>query len=62
MNEMYADRPMITMSMKKMGLISRIAGEITGSCMTFGTAGEASAPGQIDAEQLKQVLDLLHRD
>lgn len=60
MKEEYADRPFITMSMKKMGLISRMAGECFGSCLTFGTAGTASAPGQIDAEALDFVLDLLH--
>ena len=60
MKESYADRPFITMSMKKMGLISRLTGECFGSCLTFGTAGAASAPGQIDAGELSRVLDLLH--
>lgn len=62
MKEKYADRPLITMSMKKMGLISRMAGECFGSCLTFGTAGKASAPGQIDAGELRHVLDLLHEE
>ena len=57
MKETYADRPFITMSMKKMGLISRMTGELFGSCLTFGTAGAASAPGQIDAGELSSVLD-----
>ena len=57
MKEIYADRPFITMSMKKMGLISRMTGELFGSCLTFGTAGAASAPGQIDAGELSSVLD-----
>ena len=60
MKEIYADRPFITMSMDKMGLISRMAGELFGSCLTFGKAGEASAPGQIDAGELCSILDLLH--
>ena len=59
MKESYADRPFITMSMTKMGLISRLAGECFGSCLTFGTAGAASAPGQIDAKELKGILQLL---
>lgn len=60
MKETYADRPFITMSMSKKGLISRLAGECFGTCLTFGTAGAASAPGQIDAKELNHVLDLLH--
>lgn len=60
MKECYADRPFITMSMTKMGAVSRMAGECFGSCLTFGTAGASSAPGQIDAKELKIILDLLH--
>lgn len=55
-----ADRPIITMSMKGMGLISRLAGEVFGSAVTFGAAGKTSAPGQIDAGQLAETLELLH--
>ena len=29
--------------------------------MTFGAAGKASAPGQIDVENLNTVLELLHK-
>ena len=60
MNEHYADRPIITMSMAKMGIISRLAGEIFGSALTFGTAKVASAPGQIEADELKKVLNIIH--
>lgn len=60
MKETYADRPFITMSMGKMGVISRLAGECFGSCLTFGTVGAASAPGQIDAVELDHILDLFH--
>ena len=51
--------PVITMSMGKLGVISRISGSLTGSCLTFGTAGAASAPGQIDCEELSHLLDIL---
>ncbi len=51
--------PIITMSMGKLGAISRISGGLTGSCLTFGTAGEASAPGQLPADILKQILEVL---
>ena len=40
------------MSMGKLGVISRICGEVFGSAVTFGTAGKASAPGQLPANQL----------
>lgn len=56
----YADRPIITMSMAKSGIISRLSGEIFGSAATFGSVVSASAPGQIEAKELKKVLGLLH--
>ena len=34
----YPDEPIITMSMGKLGAISRISGEIFGSALTFGSA------------------------
>ena len=56
----YAKAPVITMSMGSMGQISRLCGESFGSAMTFGTAGRASAQGQMDAGDLSAVLKLLH--
>lgn len=56
----YADRPIITMSMAGTGSISRLAGEVFGSSMTFGCVGKGSAPGQIGARDLSQVLDVIH--
>ncbi|HBG8482962.1 TPA: type I 3-dehydroquinate dehydratase, partial [Clostridioides difficile] len=47
MFKIYADRPIITMSMSGMGVISRLCGEIFGSALTFGAAKSVSAPGQI---------------
>ncbi|MEH7355536.1 type I 3-dehydroquinate dehydratase [Neobacillus drentensis] len=60
MNEQYADRPFITMSMGGKGVISRLAGEIFGSVLTFGAAKKASAPGQIDVTELRKIVNLLH--
>ncbi len=60
MNEKFADRPIITMSMAQKGMISRLAGEVFGSALTFGAAKKASAPGQISAAVLRDVLALLH--
>lgn len=60
MTEKYADRPIVSMSMSKKGLISRIAGEVFGSCLTFGSAYKASAPGQINARELDTILEIIH--
>ena len=56
----YAKQPIVTMSMSKGGLISRLAGETFGSAITFGAAKKASAPGQIPVEDLRKVLEILH--
>ena len=56
----YADRPIITMSMAGDGVISRLCGEVFGSALTFGAAGQASAPGQIGVKELRQILTILH--
>lgn len=61
MSSEYADRPIITMSMAGTGVISRLAGEVFGSSMTFGAAKKASAPGQMGVEDLNTVLGLLHK-
>lgn len=56
----YADRPIITMSMSATGLISRLCGECFGSVLTFGAVGKASAPGQMNASDLSEILNLIH--
>lgn len=57
----YADRPIITMSMAGMGVVSRIAGEIFGSAVTFGAMHKASAPGQLEVQKLREILEILHQ-
>ena len=54
------DKPIVTMAMGRMGLISRLCGEAFGSALTFGSVGAASAPGQINAEDLREILALIH--
>ncbi|MDY2727187.1 3-dehydroquinate dehydratase [Anaerostipes sp. 494a] len=61
MSNEYADRPIITMSMAGTGVISRLCGEVFGSALTFGAAKKASAPGQMGVDDLKTVLELLHK-
>lgn len=55
----YAERPIITMSMGGYGVISRVSGETFGSAVTFGAVGKTSAPGQLEAGRLKDVLEAL---
>lgn len=50
------NKPLLTMSMGKLGAISRVATANMGGSMSFGMIGEASAPGQIDVTQLKKIL------
>lgn len=58
-NEMscnHDNTPVITMSMGPLGVISRLAGETFGSALTFGSAKAASAPGQLEANELYKIL------
>lgn len=56
------EKPVVTMSMSGLGLISRLSGEIFGSAITFGAVKEVSAPGQINVDTLKYVLDIIHNN
>ena len=51
--------PFVTMSMGSLGVITRVCGSLTGSAITFASAGRASAPGQLDASLMRQILDAL---
>lgn len=55
------DYPLITMAMGPLGLISRLSGELFGSACTFGAGRTASAPGQIPANDLRNVLNIFHK-
>lgn len=48
--------PVITMAMGDLGKLSRVCGGLTGSCLTFGAGENASAPGQLNAEDLRAIL------
>lgn len=60
--EEYPKIPVASMSMGSMGIISRLCGEVFGSCLTFGTMGKSSAPGQMEEEELRQVLEVIHKN
>lgn len=54
-------RPLVTMSMGELGAVTRMNGESFGSAITFGSVGEASAPGQIPVSVLREILQNVHR-
>ncbi len=56
LTERYPQLPRITMSMGQLGQMTRTCGNVFGNCLTFGTLGQASAPGQVEVEILKQLV------
>jgi 3-dehydroquinate dehydratase-1 len=52
-------RPLITMAMGELGVASRLVGGAFGSVATFGTVGDASAPGQVELGALRAALALV---
>lgn len=55
------EKPLIAVAMGQMGMITRIAGESFGSDITFGMIDEPSAPGQLKIDDLKLILETLHK-
>ena len=53
-------KPLITMSMAKLGSPSRVWGEKYGSAVTFALVGEGTAPGQLEFDELKRLLVEVH--
>ncbi|MCR5388782.1 MAG: type I 3-dehydroquinate dehydratase [Lachnospiraceae bacterium] len=51
--------PVITMAMSDLGTVSRVAGALTGSAMTFASAEKESAPGQLPVQICKDVIGYL---
>ena len=52
--------PFIAISMGPLGIISRISCELFGSCMTYASYKEKSAPGQVDLALIKEILKAMH--
>ena len=55
----YAERPLLTMAMGPLGVTSRVAGQLTGSALTYASLGQTSAPGQLKAESVRSVLTII---
>lgn len=52
--------PIVTMSMGPEGGVTRVAGGLFGSDLTFAIGKEASAPGQIPIADLRQAMSVLY--
>ena len=51
-----------TMSMGKLGRMSRLAGDLMGSSWTFASLDNASAPGQISLADMRRIREILDAD
>lgn len=52
----------VTVSMGKVGKVSRIISDVTGSSWSFASLDEASAPGQISLSIMQKIRELLNED
>ncbi len=59
MKNHHNSTPIVTISMGALGVRSRIEGSKTGSCFTFATVGQESAPGQLPIDLLRIEMDKL---
>ena len=59
--EMNAEisNPLITMAMGDIGKVTRVAGQVFGSSLSFGAVGQTSAPGQLSIEDLRNAENYL---
>ena len=56
----FPETPLVTMSMGPLGSITRVAGWLFGSDLTFAVGVASSASGQIPADDLKKVYQVLY--
>ena len=52
----------VTISMGKVGKVSRVTSDVTGSSWSFASLDEASAPGQISLSSMKKIREILNED
>jgi len=52
----------VTMAMDSTGVITRLSGEIFGSCVTFASFQKSSAPGQMEISDVTLILDKIHEN
>jgi len=58
----FPNRLFIAIAMGELGVISRIACGYFGSCATFAAGLNASAPGQIPVDEIKQILQIMYKN
>jgi len=58
---MFPAVPLCTMAIGGLGVLTRVAGFLFGSDMSFAVGQTASAPGQIPIAELRAAIDLLDR-
>ena len=56
------EQEFVTMSMGKLGRLSRFAGDLIGSSWTFASLDNASAPGQISLADMRRIREVLDAD
>ncbi|MDD6400592.1 MAG: type I 3-dehydroquinate dehydratase [Lachnospiraceae bacterium] len=59
MKDKETKTPLVTISMGKLGNISRVLGEVTGSAMTFAALEGGSAPGQMPISKVGEMLKVI---
>ena len=56
------EQEFVTMSMGKLGRLSRFAGDLIGSSWTFASLDNASAPGQVGLADMRRIREVLDAD
>jgi 3-dehydroquinate dehydratase-1 len=62
MKNLKADRPFIALSMGSLGTITRAASEFLGSCITYASLNNNSAPGQLSVDDTREIMRILHNN
>ncbi len=60
MYQKYAKQPIVAIAMSQLGSVSRVCAKQMGSAITFATLHMPNALGQLSAQELKCMLDMLH--
>ena len=58
--EEYSERPFVAISMGELGTASRFCSGQSGSAITFATAAESSAPGQVSVEEMRGHIEAFY--
>ncbi len=58
---LHAEGPVCTIAMGEVGRHSRIIAPVYGSVMTYGYVDTETAPGQLRVDELRSVLEIIHK-